>query len=76
LAAAYRIGVAQQKESKELVIRQNVSSVRILGIPIGLDYSWYLMFAPVTWLLGGSYYPAEIYRELMLEFGVPSGYPH
>jgi Zn-dependent protease len=32
---------------------------RILGIPIGLDYSWFLIFALLTWMLGGSYYPAE-----------------
>jgi hypothetical protein len=31
----------------------------ILGIPIGLDYSWFLIFTLLTWMLGGSYYPAE-----------------
>ena len=39
--------------------RQNVPLGRILGIPIGLDYSWFLIFALLTWMLGGSYYPAE-----------------
>jgi Zn-dependent protease/CBS domain-containing protein len=32
---------------------------RILGIPIGLDYSWFLIFGLLTWMLAGSYYPAE-----------------
>jgi Zn-dependent protease len=39
--------------------RQNVPLGRILGIPIGLDYSWFLIFALLTWMLGSSYYPAE-----------------
>jgi Zn-dependent protease len=32
---------------------------RILGIPIGLDYSWFLVFALVTWSLAGSYFPEQ-----------------
>jgi len=32
---------------------------RILGIPIGLDYSWFLIFGLLTWSLATSYYPAE-----------------
>ena len=39
--------------------RQNVPLGRIMGIPIGLDYSWFLIFALLTWMLAGSYYPAE-----------------
>ena len=39
--------------------QQNVPLGRILGIPIGLDYSWFLIFVLLTWMLGGSYYPAE-----------------
>jgi Zn-dependent protease len=30
-----------------------------MGIPIGLDYSWFLVFALLTWSLASSYYPAE-----------------
>jgi Zn-dependent protease len=41
------------------VTRLNVPLGRILGIPIGLDYSWFLIFVLLTWMLGGSYYPAE-----------------
>jgi Zn-dependent protease/CBS domain-containing protein len=39
--------------------RQAISLGRILGIPIGLDYSWFLIFALVTWMLAASYYPSE-----------------
>jgi Zn-dependent protease len=41
------------------VTRQNLPLGRILGITIGLDYSWFLIFALLTWMLGSSYYPAE-----------------
>lgn len=30
-----------------------------MGIPIGLDYSWFLAFILITWTLAASYYPAE-----------------
>ena len=39
--------------------RHNIPLGRILGIPIGLDYAWFLIFALLTWMLAGSYYPAE-----------------
>ncbi len=41
------------------MLRNTVPLGRILGIPIGLDYSWFLVFALLTWLLASSYYPAE-----------------
>jgi len=39
--------------------RQQIPLGRIFGIPIGLDYSWFLIFALITWALAVSYYPAE-----------------
>jgi Zn-dependent protease/predicted transcriptional regulator len=39
--------------------RQDVPLGRILGIRIGLDYSWFLIFALFTWLLAQSYYPVK-----------------
>ena len=39
--------------------RHHIPLGRILGIRIGLDYSWFLIFALLTWLLARSYYPAE-----------------
>jgi len=32
---------------------------RIAGIPVGLDYSWFLIFALLTWMLANRYFPAE-----------------
>lgn len=39
--------------------RQAISLGRILGIPIGVDYSWFLIFILITWLLAIGYYPHE-----------------
>ncbi len=39
--------------------RYNIPLGRILGIQIGLDYSWFVIFALLTWMLAGSYFPAE-----------------
>ena len=38
---------------------QTVSVGKIFNIPVRLDYSWFLIFILLTWLLAGSYYPAE-----------------
>ena len=39
--------------------RSAISLGRIFGIPIGLDYSWFLIFVLLTWSLASSYYPGE-----------------
>ncbi len=39
--------------------RHNIPLGKILGIPIGLDYSWFLIFGLLTWTLAVSYYPSE-----------------
>jgi len=39
--------------------RSTIPLGRIFGIPIGLDYSWFLIFALITWTLATSYYPTE-----------------
>jgi Zn-dependent protease len=39
--------------------RQGIPLGRIMGISIGVDYSWFLIFGLLTWSLAGSYYPAE-----------------
>jgi Zn-dependent protease/CBS domain-containing protein len=36
-----------------------ISLGKIMGIPIGLDYSWFLIFGLFTWSLATSYYPAQ-----------------
>jgi len=37
----------------------NIPLGKIFGIQIGLDYSWFVIFALLTWMLAGSYYPDE-----------------
>jgi len=32
---------------------------RIFGIPVGIDFSWFLVFALFTWTFATSYYPTE-----------------
>lgn len=32
---------------------------RLFGIPIGVDYSWFLIFALMSWSLATSYYPSR-----------------
>jgi Zn-dependent protease len=39
--------------------RSAISLGRIFGIPIGVDYSWFLIFVLLTWSLATSYYPSE-----------------
>lgn len=41
------------------MIRNQIPLGRILGIPVGLDYSWFLVFALLMWLLATTYYPAQ-----------------
>ncbi len=41
--------------------RQNVPLGRLMGIPIGLDYSWFLIFVLLTWMLATGYFPAEFH---------------
>lgn len=44
---------------EERMPRHTIPLGRILGIPIGLDYSWFVIFALLTWTLAESYFPAE-----------------
>jgi Zn-dependent protease/CBS domain-containing protein len=48
--------------------RQTVPMGRIFGIPIGLDYSWFLIFVLMTWLLAKSYFPAEFKNWSQAEY--------
>lgn len=41
------------------MIRQKIPLGRVMGIPLGLDYSWFVIFVLLTWSLAGSYYPTE-----------------
>jgi Zn-dependent protease/CBS domain-containing protein len=48
--------------------RQGISLGRILGIPIRLDYSWFLVFVLITWTLAASYYPGEFNNWPVAEY--------
>jgi Zn-dependent protease len=39
--------------------RHTIPMGRVLGIPLELDYSWFLIFALLTWALAVGHYPAE-----------------
>jgi len=41
------------------MMRKTIPLGRILGIPVGLDYSWFLIFILLTWSFAVSYYPQE-----------------
>lgn len=41
------------------MIRQAIPLGRVLGIPLGLDYSWFLIFGLITWSLAAGYFPAQ-----------------
>jgi len=32
----------------------------MLGIPIGVHYSWFMILVLLTWVLAVDYYPAEL----------------
>ncbi|HEV3481288.1 MAG TPA: site-2 protease family protein [Candidatus Acidoferrales bacterium] len=40
------------------MFRHTIPIGRVLGIPIDLDYSWFLIAVLITWLLAVNYYPA------------------
>ncbi len=43
---------------------------KILGIPIGIDYSWFLIFFLLTWVLATTYYPGEYKNWNQIEYWV------
>ena len=48
--------------------RHTIPLGRILGIPIGLDYSWFLIFVLLTWTMAVGYYPAEFKNWPMAQY--------
>jgi Zn-dependent protease len=46
-------------EGETLTTRHSIPLGRIFGIPIALDYSWFVIFALLTWMFADSYYPDE-----------------
>jgi Zn-dependent protease len=50
------------------MFRHAIPIGRILGISIDLDYSWFLIFGLMTWILAVSYYPAEYKNWSVAEY--------
>ncbi len=42
------------------MFRHSIPIGRIFGISIDLDYSWFLIFGLLSWILAVSYYPAQL----------------
>jgi Zn-dependent protease len=49
----------EYEREKAKMNRQGISLGRVMGIPIVLDYSWFLIFALVAWTLAAGYFPSE-----------------
>jgi len=41
------------------MFRHTIPLGRIFGITVDLDYSWFLVFGLLTWMLAVSYFPSE-----------------
>ena len=52
------------------MFRHTIPIGRVFGIPIELDYSWFLIAALITWMLAVSYYPAEFKGGTSVEYWV------
>ncbi len=50
------------------MFRHTIPIGRILGIPIELDYSWFLIAVLTTWVLASNYYPAEFRGGTITEY--------
>ncbi len=50
--------------------RQTVSLGKIFNIPIGLDYSWFLIFTLITWSLATNYFPSAYRQWTMAEYWI------
>lgn len=48
--------------------KRTISIGHIFGIPIGLDPSWFLAFALITWALAVSYYPEDFKNWSVAEY--------
>lgn len=53
-----------------MMSKQSISLGRIFNIPIGLDYSWFLIFILLTWSLAIGYFPAEFRNWPTIQYWV------
>jgi Zn-dependent protease/predicted transcriptional regulator len=52
---------------------QSIPAGRVFGIPLRIDYSWFLIFALITWTLATGYFPAEFKSWPVAEYWVVGG---
>ena len=50
--------------------RKNIPLGKILGISVGLDYTWFLIFALLSWMLADNYFPTEFKNWPVLEYWI------
>jgi Zn-dependent protease len=50
--------------------KNSISLGRILGIPVGVDYSWFLVFILFTWTFATGYYPVQFKNWSTLEYWI------
>lgn len=50
--------------------KKNIPLGKILGIPIGADYSWFLIFILLSWILARSYFPNEFKNWSLWQYWV------
>ncbi len=48
--------------------KNTIFLIRVMGIPIGLDISWFLVFALITWILAVNYFPSEFRQWAPVQF--------
>jgi Zn-dependent protease len=48
--------------------KQSISLGRLFGIPVYLDYSWFLIFALLTWTLAVGYFPSQFKNWPTVEY--------
>jgi Zn-dependent protease len=53
--------------------RNTINLGKILGIPVGLDPSWFLIFILVTWTLAVDFFPGEFENWSSIEYWVIGG---
>ncbi|MHB1685884.1 MAG: site-2 protease family protein [Ignavibacteriaceae bacterium] len=50
--------------------KHNIPLGKIIGIPVGLDYSWFLIFALLTWSLAVNYFPGEFKNWPVVQYWI------
>jgi Zn-dependent protease len=52
------------------LFRHTIPLGRVFGIPIDVDYSWFLIFSLLTWVLAVSYFPSQFQNWSATEYWV------